>query len=450
MVSASKRWLMLTITPILIHVPMTFVTGTFIIVANSLAVTNSVSFRILLSARSSRRSSSSRSRTCSRFSLRYLAPFVFLFDLFVRRASVSFTCLATSSSLISVLTTSLTLRLRLRLLLCDACWLLPLLLLPLLPGLRRSLFCNWFAVALMSTRCAPIRLRFFFSRSLRRSSLPFFFGRVDWLSVERSICPTTFGALNSGVERNSNTPFFVSPICCSRSSFVGLAGFFGFSVALWASFTSLFGAEDVSFIGSVGLGSSCVTSTFTGSSGFADVSLTGALSTSFGASLIAGFSSVGTSTGFSTFFPSSGAGSALAGASRSTCPLILICGRKSSGTTVFTSSVARRSDFCAFFSFFSCWRPWLSSVALRRTSSSFWNSRRNKSYCSSDNLVLGFDSISWPFFAKNSTAVSLPMLNSLRALFNLMLMLRWWKGKNGLFVIIAQTLRSIYGVLRLR
>ena len=59
---------------------------------------------------------------------------------------------------------------------------------------------------MISTRSLLIRTRFFFSlepcacaifssRSLRRSSLLFFFGRVLWLSCERSILPNTFGSL---------------------------------------------------------------------------------------------------------------------------------------------------------------------------------------------------------------------------------------------------------------
>jgi di/tricarboxylate transporter len=55
---------------------------------------------LVLSAFISARSSCRRSWAASRFSLRYLAPFLFWF-LLVRRARVSFTCLATSSSFTS-------------------------------------------------------------------------------------------------------------------------------------------------------------------------------------------------------------------------------------------------------------------------------------------------------------------------------------------------------------
>ena len=69
--------------------------------ANSLAVTNSVSFNVLLSAISLLSNSCWRLRAVSRFSFRYFAalflPFV------VSLARVSFTCLATSSSFTSIL-----------------------------------------------------------------------------------------------------------------------------------------------------------------------------------------------------------------------------------------------------------------------------------------------------------------------------------------------------------
>ena len=203
-VSASKRWLMETMIPILIQVAITLVTGTSIMLARSLAVTNSVSFNTLLSISSCSISSCSRFWKASRLSRRYLAPLLFLFPLLVRRAKVSFTCFCTSSSLISAFT-----GLRRR-------------------GLRSSFGRDGRAlvpgVLFTSTRSFLIRLRFFFasaappspgltgapglaaasfgpllkgplpdccpdllpanfsrlsSRSFFRSSLVFFFGRVD-------------------------------------------------------------------------------------------------------------------------------------------------------------------------------------------------------------------------------------------------------------------------------
>ena len=98
-------------------------------------------------------------------------------------------------------------------------------------------------------------------------------------------------------------------------------------------------------MGLLTVGSSGVVAAFAGSAGSAVVSFTGALTASFGDSVATGFAAAGVLIGFSSFLSASGAASTLAGASRSTCPFILICGRKSSGTIVFTSSVARRSDF---------------------------------------------------------------------------------------------------------
>ena len=101
MVSASRRWLIDTMIPILIQVAITCVTETSIMLANSLAVTNSVIFSTLLSAISRSSCSCIRLFAISRLSLRYLE--VLLLPLEVRRAKVSFTCLATSSSLTSCL-----------------------------------------------------------------------------------------------------------------------------------------------------------------------------------------------------------------------------------------------------------------------------------------------------------------------------------------------------------
>ncbi|MPM75502.1 hypothetical protein SDC9_122495 [bioreactor metagenome] len=91
MVSASKRWLMATITPRFMHVAITLVTGTSIMFAKSFAVTNSVSCNILLSRSCFLISSRCRCETASRFSRRYLAP-PFPPRFSVNRASVSFIC----------------------------------------------------------------------------------------------------------------------------------------------------------------------------------------------------------------------------------------------------------------------------------------------------------------------------------------------------------------------
>ena len=98
--SASSRWLMDTIRPRFMQAVMTSVGETFIIVASSLTVTNSVTFSVERSISSRSNSSFIRSATASRLSLRYLA-LLLLAPLAVRRARVSFTCFDTSSSLTS-------------------------------------------------------------------------------------------------------------------------------------------------------------------------------------------------------------------------------------------------------------------------------------------------------------------------------------------------------------
>ena len=98
--SASRRWLIDTMSPRFMQAEMTSMGETFIIVASSLTVTNSVTLRIERSCCSRSISSLIFSRISSRFSLRYLAP-LFLAPFDVRRASVSFICFETSSSLTS-------------------------------------------------------------------------------------------------------------------------------------------------------------------------------------------------------------------------------------------------------------------------------------------------------------------------------------------------------------
>ena len=141
--------------PMLIQVAITCVTETSIMLANSLAVTNSVSFNTLLSAISWSSNSCIRLDAISRFSLRYFAP-LFL-PLEVRRANVSFTCFATSSSLTSCLITGFLKRSLF--LFLPACWLLP----PCwLPPFGRSFPPRWKLDALLiSTFSLLIRTRFF-------------------------------------------------------------------------------------------------------------------------------------------------------------------------------------------------------------------------------------------------------------------------------------------------
>ena len=294
MVSASRRWLMDTMMPTLMQVPMTCVTGTFIMFASSLAVTNSVSFNTLLSAISWSSSSCWRLMAFSRFSLRYLDALVL--PLLVRRANVSFTCLATSSSLTSGLANDVFL-FRSRS--------LPWRSLGLSPPLPLRADCC--STALMSTFSLLIRLRFFFflpsssaspfslrlalsstlrislmmasficffcswrsfsfsSRSFRRSSFDFFLGRVDWFSASKSIWPMTLIFETNSVGRILNmlssfcsSSFFSSTLLFSVTSVVvswagtsslGRVGVGCGSVATVSFFSSATGVFSSCFVG---------------------------------------------------------------------------------------------------------------------------------------------------------------------------------------------------------
>ena len=308
-----------TMIPILIQVAITWLTETSIIVASSLAVTNSVSFNTLLSAISWSSNSCIRLEAISRFSLRYLE--VLFLPLVVRRARVSFTCFATSSSLTSCLITGFlkrSLLLFLRLLLPP--WLLPPPLLPPLP----CTFGLWaakpeVATLFTSTFSLLIRFRFFLfpaastlsftppfcsfesslrislmiasfinffwswrifsfsSRSRRFSSFDFFLGRVDWFNAARSIWPITLiFAPNSGwrilnisssLEVSFSTSTVVSGAISADTAFTGCSMLLCSSAFTGA--TSTFGSSlitsSTTFSTSAGCFSTIGSGSFTGS-----------------------------------------------------------------------------------------------------------------------------------------------------------------------------------------
>ena len=393
MVSASRRWLMEAITPMLISVEITWVTPTFIIVASSDTVTNSVSFSILLSLRSALASAESFSCTASRFSLRYLAPFLVWLCLLVRRASVSFTWRATSSSF-----TSSGFWLRLRLLLF-----LPAAAFPaLLPPPLRGLGC-WLTAALMSTRSLLMRWRFrrspllvpclaLSSRSLRFSSLLFFLGRVLWFRASRSILPSTFtlGALR----------IFFSLLSWNTlgSSLVSASATAGCAASSWGSGSVV--AADCA----VEAGSAWVSA----GAGAAAGGACGSASTALGASSTG---SAGTGLTAAAFVSGafSGWGATVSGAagfcprwSRSILPRGLYCWR------TFDSSrlSARWSSFLVSTRFFSLGFLKSFSASLR-TAASCLKASTSAAYCWSLSLKLrsAFTSPSSFFFSRNSTAV---------------------------------------------
>ena len=175
---------------------MTCVTVTFIMVASSLTVTNSVTLSVERSCSSRSNSSFIRSATNSRFSLRYLAP-LFLPPFAVNRARVSFICFETSSSLTSGRTTGFGALLFLFLLRRPSpgrgwFWLL----LPLPPGPwpGRDGACCPGVAGLLPPRCCWARLRstFSFERRLRLCFPP---GTIP----VTSIVPSTLGPASTGL-----------------------------------------------------------------------------------------------------------------------------------------------------------------------------------------------------------------------------------------------------------
>ena len=97
-VSASSLWFSVTIIPKVIHAEIISVGETSIIVAISFAVTNSVTFNILLSSSSAANSSSDFCLCWSLLSFLYLAALP-LEDLPCNFSNVSLICCWTSSSL---------------------------------------------------------------------------------------------------------------------------------------------------------------------------------------------------------------------------------------------------------------------------------------------------------------------------------------------------------------
>ena len=168
--------------------------------ARSLAVTNSVSFRMRLSSISCSSSSWALLAKASRFSLRHFA--LFFCPLVVSLASVSLICFCTSSSLISVFTGFFSFNLgpfglplfRDCGFVVGAFFSISIFSLRIRFRFLRSMSVSWdsavFASAISgffrSLRCLSLA-----SRSFLFSSFVFFFGRVCWFSAERSIFPTT-------------------------------------------------------------------------------------------------------------------------------------------------------------------------------------------------------------------------------------------------------------------
>ena len=235
MVSASSRWLIETNRPRDIHVPMILFTGTFIMLARSLAVTNSVSLSILDCSCASMSSISCFSRSNSRRSRLYLEELFLPLGCW-RRLSVSFNAFSTSSCVAS-----------------RGWFFLFLLYLPV-----------WLRLSSGSTLAAPLlirsRLRFSAaacccalaaswraSRSLRFSSLDFFAGRVEVSIESRSILPTTLGWFFTSCLPSVNISGFSSFLGAGCSAFCSCSACCAFSLAACLAASCLAASSAASF-----------------------------------------------------------------------------------------------------------------------------------------------------------------------------------------------------------
>ncbi len=329
-VSASRRWFMVTIMPKDIHAEIIWVTWIFIMVANSLTVTNSVTLSNLLSASACAISSSDFWRWLSLFSRRYFAPFPFE-DLPWSFSSVSRTCRCTSSSLGSSFV------------ICER---------PLAPF--------WFLLTPVVSLLIRRRLPRFSRGSFDLSSLL----RSGFLNWDKSmVLPVKLGP-SSFLYWVLTEPSSATSLGCSVGSFCSA----GSSVAT----------------------SSCFCSTSFSSA----TALTSSFSTAAGSSFFFGSRSI---------LPSILGPESLASAFTTSCT-------GSGFTSGSFSNSWRNSSFSLRFS-----SP--TSLASTFLDLSVWNSVNNTWYSSSEILVVGRASTTYPLDPKNSTARSNEILNSLKTLF---------------------------------
>ena len=293
-------------------------------------------------------------------------------------------------------------------------------LLPLFWPLPSALL--FLASALMSTRSLLIRTRFlrslcccanFSSRSLRRSSLDFFLGRVLWLREERSILPNTLGSFEvyffslfnvNTLEGWLLSAAFCSAFCCWASTFLlPCAAFF------WPLKSFIFGCCDFCWF-------SCFISCFWWDPWVDLWSCFGSLRwASFtGAWLTAAVSCFGASD----FLAADSTDLPFPMLSKSILPNGLYC-----CWLLDSNKLSARWSFCSGARFLSLAFLVMSFSAWSRTSLSWLKASFNALYCWSLSLKLG-SALTSPrsfLFSRNSTAVWSPIFNSRSALFNLML-----------------------------
>ena len=275
----------------------------------------------------------------------------------------------------------------------------------------------------------------FSSRSLLRSSLLFFFGRVLWLRLLKSILPSTltFVALSiffsllvtkgfTGFVSLSSDGFsLLSETAIVSESFLSSALRDCVAFTLSTSFLTSFGFGAIISLCSGVTGTGFLNSTL--DSGFSSsfIFFAGMFSGADGCTLTEAVVSNGVLLVVSCCLSAVSWEGVSAGffskVLRSIFPRGLNCWRLISDSVC--ALVLSAFSFC-FLSFVFFWKIFAASDF---TSLSFLNCSTSAEYCSSLSLKLGspLTSPSSFFFSRNSTAVCSPMLSSLIALFNLML-----------------------------
>ncbi len=260
----------------------------------------------------------------------------------------------------------------------------------------------------------------------RRSSLPFFLGRVDWFRVERSILPITFICGPTLGTPRVNTSGSVLLAAGSGFASAAASGFgAGAAGALGAAGASAFTAGAAGF-GASAFGVSALGASALGASGFF-TSAAGAA----GAGAGAAFSTAGVA-GFCTGAAGAGAGAAAGAAAfasgafaavlaglpvdRSILPTTLGPLGASAGAVLISSLRGADTVFA-----FAAWRStFCCSLCVFRVRSGLYSLTR-MSYTSSSILALGLSSTVIPFLRRNSMIVGTATLRSVAALLILVL-----------------------------
>ncbi len=258
----------------------------------------------------------------------------------------------------------------------------------------------------------------------RRSSLPFFLGRVDWFRVERSILPITFICGPTLGTPRVNTSGSVLLAAGSGFASAAASGFgAGAAGALGAAGASAFTAGTAGFgasaLGASAFGASALDASgfLTSAAGAAGAGAGAAFSTAGEAGFCTGAAGAGAGAGAAAF--ASGAFAAvLAGlpVDRSILPTTLGPLGASAGAVLISSLRGADTVFA-----FAAWRStFCCSLCVFRVRSGLYSLTR-MSYTSSSILALGLSSTVIPFLRRNSMIVGTATLRSVAALLILVL-----------------------------